>query len=128
MGFKIAVKFNEQLFYGHHEIIVNETMKCHMRGFLSFHDELETDIVFTQIFELAGRGIAVESEREQNTFEHLHAIISIRIAMREIDKLKHIDSFHDFFHRSGDIVRIDRIFINKIQRELKRWLNCVTIY
>ncbi len=82
----------------------------------------------TGIFELAGRGIAVKSEREQNTFEHLHAIISIRIAMREIDKLKHIDSFHDFFHRSGDIVRIDRIFINKIQRELKRWLNCVTIY
>ena len=54
-----------------------------MRRFLSFHDELETDIVFTQIFELAGRGIAVESEREQNTFEHLHAIISIRIAMKE---------------------------------------------
>ena len=68
---------------GHHEIIVNETMKCHMRRFLSFHDELETDIVFTQIFELAGRGIAVESEREQNAFEHLHAIISIRIAMKE---------------------------------------------
>ena len=67
----------------------------------------EADIVFTQIFELAGRGIAVESEREQNTFEHLHAIISIRIAMREIDKLKHIDSFHDFFHGSGDIVRIE---------------------
>ena len=128
MGFKIAVEFSEQFFYGHHEIIVDETMECHMRRGLSFHDKLETDIVFTEIFELAGGGIAVESKREQNTFEHLHTIISIRITVREIDKLKHIDSFYDFFHGSGDIVRIDRIFINKMQRELKRWLKCVTIY
>ena len=80
--FKIAVQIIEDLFDGHLEVIMDETMKSHMGRCLTIHDKLKTDVIAAKRGKLSQRDIA---KSEKNTLEHIHTVIPMRISMREIE-------------------------------------------
>ena len=80
--FKIAVQIIEDLFAGHLEVIMDETMKSHMGRCLTIHDKLKTDVIAAKRGKLSQRDIA---KSEKNTLEHIHTVMPMRISMREIE-------------------------------------------
>ena len=71
--FKIAVQIIEDLFAGHLEVIMDETMKSHMGRCLTIHDKLKTDVIAAKRGKLSQRDIAIESKSEKNTLCPTHA-------------------------------------------------------
>lgn len=113
MGFKIAIELDKKIFQRHPKIVSDEALKSHKRRGEAIHDELKTNIKFTQILKIAKRGVAFEGISEKDTLEQFQAIVSAVMTGREVDIFEHVDSFYDFLHGSGDIIRRDGILINK---------------
>ncbi len=113
MGFKIAIELDKKIFQRHPKIVSDEALKSHKRRGEAIHDELKTNIKFTQILKIAKRGVAFEGISEKDTLEQFQAIVSAVMTGREVDIFEHVDSFYDFLHGSGDIIRRDGILIDK---------------
>ncbi len=63
--FKIAVQIIEDLFDGHLEVIMDETMKSHMGRCLTIHDKLKTDVI-------AAKRHSQKREEHIGAYSHCH--------------------------------------------------------